>query len=36
VAVQLKRLLDHLRAEAPLAPGYAATNIWHLALHLGL
>jgi WD40 repeat protein len=31
---KLKRILDRLRTEAPLAPGYAAGNILNLLLHL--
>jgi WD40 repeat protein len=31
---KLKRILDRLRAESPLAPGYAAGNILNLLLHL--
>jgi WD40 repeat protein len=36
VALHLQQLLQRLRVEAPLAPGYAAANILHLLLHLNI
>lgn len=35
-AQRLQRHVDHLRIESPQAPGYAAANVLHLLLQLGI